>query len=421
MTQQHRTLRLGACIDGPGGHIASWRHPQTPADAQLDFAFHRRNAQTLERAVFDCIFVADVVALWGTDVEHLSRTARNEHLEPLALLSAYAATTEHIGLVATATTTYNEPYDLARKFASLDHLSGGRAGWNVVTSAAPWESRNFGFPEHMEHDLRYTRADEFVSVANRLWTSGAVPIEHSGRFLSVRGPLNVAPPPQGRPVIFQAGASPVGRAFAARHGEVLFTRHTQLSDAQEFYADMKSRAAANGRAPDTIQIWPGLQPIVAGTEAEAKDRLRQLQELMPDIVALRALQAQLGDIDLTEYPLDGPVPDLPVTNNSRSTAQRWIDLARRENLTLRQLSLRTAGDIVAGTPEQLADHMETMFTQGAADGFLVDFPCLPSSLDDFVEHVVPELRRRGLLRTSYVDGTLRDNLGLAESALAGVR
>ncbi|WP_167473414.1 LLM class flavin-dependent oxidoreductase [Nocardia arthritidis] len=421
MTQQQRTLRLGACIDGPGGHIAAWRHPRTPADAQLDFEFHRRNAETLESAVFDCLFVADVVALWGTDVEHLSRTARNEHLEPLALLSAYAATTEHLGLVATATTTYNEPYDLARKFASLEHISGGRAGWNVVTSAAPWESRNFGFPEHMEHDLRYARADEFVSVTNRLWTSGDEPIEHSGRFFDVRGPLNIAPLPQGRPVIFQAGASPVGRAFAARHGEVLFTRHPRLSDAQEFYADMKARAAANGRGPNTIQIWPGLQPIVASTEAEARDRLRELQELMPDIVALRALQAQLGEVDLTDYPLDGPVPDLPVTNNSRSTAQRWIDLAHREKLTLRQLSLRTAGDVVAGTPEQIADHMETMFSQGAADGFLIDFPCLPASLDDFVEQVVPELRRRGLVRTSYVDGTLRDNLGLAESTLAGAR
>ncbi|MER7015759.1 LLM class flavin-dependent oxidoreductase [Saccharopolyspora sp. NPDC000359] len=421
MAQPGRVLRLGASIDGPGGHIAAWRHPLTQADAQLDFGFHQRNAVTLERGVFDCIFVADVVALWGTDVEHLSRTARNEHFEPLALLSAYAALTEHIGLAATATTTYNEPYDLARKFASLDHLSGGRAGWNVVTSAAPWESRNFGFPEHMEHDLRYARADEFLSVANRLWTSGAEPVEHTGQFFSVRGPLNVAPSPQGRPVIFQAGASPVGRQFAARHGEVLFTRHTRLSDAQDFYADLKARAAEHGRPPESIQIWSGLQPVVASTEAEAKQRVRELQEVMPEIVALRALQDQLGDVDLTGYPLDGPVPDLPVNNRSQSTAQRWIDLAHREDLTLRELSLRTAADIVAGTPEQLADHMETMFTQAAADGFLIDFPYLPGALDDFVDHVVPELRRRGLVRTEYVEGTLRDNLGLTEALVGGVR
>lgn len=421
MTQPGRVLRLGASIDGPGGHIAAWRHPLTQADAQLDFGFHQRNAASLERGVFDCIFVADVVALWGTDVEHLSRTARNEHFEPLALLSAYAALTEHIGLAATATTTYNDPYDLARKFASLDHLSGGRAGWNMVTSAAPWESRNFGFPEHMEHDLRYARAEEFLSVANRLWASGDEPIEHTGRFFSVRGPLNVAPSPQGRPVIFQAGASPVGRKFAARHGEVLFTRHTRPSDAQDFYADLKARAAAHGRAPESIQIWVGMQPIVASTEAQARELLLELQELMPDIVALRALQDQLGDVDLTGYPLDGPVPDLPVNNRSQSTAQRWIDLARRENLTLRQLSLRTAADIVAGTPEQLADHMETMFTQAAADGFLIDFPYLPGALDDFVDHVVPELRRRGLVRNEYVEGTLRDNLGLTEALVGGVR
>ncbi|MFJ2189015.1 LLM class flavin-dependent oxidoreductase [Kitasatospora sp. NPDC087861] len=421
MARQPRVLRLGAIIDGPGGHIAAWRHPLTRPDAQLDFEFHRRNARTLERAVFDCLFVPDVVALWGTDVEHLSRTARNEHFEPLSLLSAFAAVTDHIGLAATATTTYNEPYDIARKFASLDHLSGGRAGWNVVTSAAPWESRNFGFDEHMEHDLRYVRADEFISVTNRLWSNGREPVDHTGRFFSVRGPLDVPSPPQGRPVIFQAGASPVGRDFAARHGEVLFTRHTRLADAQEFYADLKNRAAAYGRDPESIQIWVGLQPIVADTEAAARDRLRELQELMPDIVALRALQDQLGDVDLTGYPLDGPVPDLPVSNHSHSTAQRWIELARRENLTLRQLSLRTAGDIVAGTPEQLADHMESLFTQGAADGFIVDFPYLPGSLDDFVDHVVPELRRRGLVRTAYTDGTLRDNLGLTTASRVGVK
>lgn len=409
-----RTMHLGAIVDGPGGHVAAWRHPSTPADAQLDFAFHLRNVEALERGVFDCVFVPDVVAVWGTDVEHLSRTARNEHLEPLSLLSAYAATTENIGLAATVTTTYNEPYDVARRFASLDHLSGGRAGWNVVTSAAPWESLNFGYEEHMEHDLRYERADEFIQVTNALWKSGRLPIDFQGRYFSERNPLAMATPPQGRPVIFQAGASPVGRSFAARHGEVLFARHTRLSDAQEYYSDMKSRAAGLGRNPDNFQVWLGLQPIVASTEAEAKSILHELQSLMPDIVALRALQDQLGDVDLTGHPLDGPVPDIPVGGHSHSTAERWITLARRENLTLRELSLRTAGDIVAGTPDQLADHMETAFKQGAADGFIVDFPYLPESLLLFVEHVVPELRKRGLVRSEYLDGTLRDNLGIPD-------
>jgi FMN-dependent oxidoreductase (nitrilotriacetate monooxygenase family) len=416
MTHQghRRLLRLGAIIDGPGGHVAAWRHPLAPADAQLDFAFHLRNARTLERGVFDCLFVPDVVAVWGTDVAHISRTARNEHFEPLGLLAAYAAGTTHIGLAATATTTYNEPYDLARAFSSLDRLSGGRAGWNVVTSAAPWESRNFGRPEHMEHDLRYARAEEFLAVATRLWRGAGqdTPLDHHGEFFDVRGPLDVPPLPQTTPVIFQAGASPVGRAFAARHSEVIFTRHTRLADAQEFYADLKQRAERQGRSRDRIQIWPGLQPIVAPTETAARQRLRELQELVPDIVALRALQDQLGDVDLTGYPLDGPVPDLPVANHSHSTAERWISLARREGLTLRQLALRQTGDIVAGTPEQLADHMETMFTQRAADGFVVDFPYLPGALDDFVDQVVPELRRRGLVRDAYTDGTLRENLGL---------
>ncbi|MFJ8854816.1 NtaA/DmoA family FMN-dependent monooxygenase [Streptomyces sp. NPDC102437] len=427
MAHEGRVLRLGAIIDGPGGHVAAWRHPMAPADSQLDFAFHRRNAQALERGVFDCLFVPDVVAVWGTDVEHLSRTARNEHLEPLSLLAAYAAATEHIGLAATATTTYNAPYDLARKFASLDHISGGRAGWNVVTSAAPWESRNFGFPEHMEHDLRYARAEEFLSVARQLWTQETtsdgthrLPIDHEGEFFSVRGPLNLPPTPQGSPVIFQAGASPVGREFASRHGEVIFTRHTRLSDAQDFYADLKDRAVKHGRRPDGIQIWPGLQPIVGSTEAEAQERLHELQELVPDIVALRALQDQLGDLDLTGYPLDGPVPEIPASNHSHSTSERWISLARRENLTLRQLAMRQTGDIIAGTPEQLADHMESMFTQRAADGFIVDFPYLPGALDDFVDQVIPELRRRNLVRTAYTEGTLRDNLSLnAPLAAAG--
>ncbi|MET8361716.1 NtaA/DmoA family FMN-dependent monooxygenase [Micromonospora sp. NPDC005171] len=258
--------RSDGCGSGPSStapavHVAAWRHPAAPPDAQLDFAFHKRNAETLERGLFDCLFVPDVVAIWGTDVEHLSRTARNEHFEPLTLLAAYATVTEHIRLAATATTTYNQPYDIARAFASLDLISGGRAGWNVVTSAAPWESRNFGFAEHMEHDLRYERAEEFVAAAMRLWansgdaTAPGAPIDHAGDFFSVRGPLNLPRTPQGAPVIFQAGASPVGRAFAAAHGEVIFTRATRMSDAQEFYADMKARAVKAGRRPEDIQIW----------------------------------------------------------------------------------------------------------------------------------------------------------------------
>ncbi|MEU3409182.1 LLM class flavin-dependent oxidoreductase [Streptomyces sp. NPDC006670] len=416
MVHRKRTMKLGAIIDGPGSHIAAWRHPSTPLDAQLDFAFHLACARTLERGTFDCLFVPDVVAVWGTDVRHISRTARNEHFEPLGLLAAYAAGTEHLGLAATATTTYNEPYDIARRFSSLDHISGGRAGWNVVTSAAPWESRNFGFPEHMEHDRRYVRAEEFIGVTKRLWeqarTGVGPPAAAPGEFFDVRGPLNLPASPQGRPVVFQAGASPVGREFAARHAEVIFTRHTRLEDGQETYADLKRRVAAHGRDPERVQIWPGVQPLVAGTEEEARRLIGELHDLVPDIVAVRALQEQLGDVDLTRYPLDGPVPDLPASNRSSSTNRMWVSLARRENLTLRQLALRQVADFFAGTPEQVADHMEQGFTSRAADGWIVDFPHLPSSLDAFVDHVVPELRRRGLVQEEYAEGTLRRKLGL---------
>ncbi|MEU3838532.1 LLM class flavin-dependent oxidoreductase [Streptomyces sp. NPDC028635] len=412
MTSPPRRITLAGIIDGPGGHVAAWRHPATQADAQLDFAFHRRNAQTLERGLFDAVFIADIVAVWGTRLDSLCRTSRTEHFEPLTLLAAYAAATEHIGLCATATTTYNEPAHIARRFASLDHLSGGRAGWNVVTSAAPWESVNFGFPEHLEHGLRYARAEEFIDVVKRLWDSAGAPIGHHGEHFDVPGPLGLARPPQGRPVIIQAGSSPVGREFAARHAEVIFTRHNTLGDAQGFYADLKARVAQHGRDPEKVLVWPTLAPIVAATETEAKQRLEELQDLTHDHVALRTLQDFLGDVDLSAYPIDGPVPDIPYTNQSQSTTERLLTLARRENLSIRGLALRLMGDIVAGTPEQLADHMESWFTGRGADGFNIDFPYLPGSADDFVDHVIPELQRRGLYRTSYEGTTLRENLGI---------
>ncbi|WP_217245380.1 LLM class flavin-dependent oxidoreductase [Streptomyces sp. AC602_WCS936] len=415
MTTPRRRITLAGIIDGPGGHVAAWRHPATQADAQLDLAFHRRNAQTLERGLFDAVFIADIVAVWGTRLDSLCRTSRTEHFEPLTLLAAYAAATEHIGLCATATTTYNEPAHVARRFASLDHLSGGRAGWNVVTSAAPWESVNFGFPEHLEHGLRYARAEEFIDVVKRLWDSGEQPLGHRGEHFDVPGPLGLQRPPQGRPVIIQAGSSPVGREFAARHAEVIFTRHNALSDAQDFYADLKKRVAGHGRDPEKVLVWPTLAPIVAATEAEARQRLAELQDLTHDHVALRTLQDFLGDVDLSAHPIDGPVPDIPYTNQSQSTTERLVGLARRENLSIRQLALRLMGDIVAGTPEQIADHMESWFTGRGADGFNIDFPYLPGSADDFVDHVVPELQRRGLYRTSYEGGTLRENLGIQPS------
>ncbi|MFJ9249135.1 LLM class flavin-dependent oxidoreductase [Streptomyces sp. NPDC101776] len=435
-TQTPRRLTLGALVDGSGGHIAGWRHPDARPDGQLDFAFHADLARTLERGRFDALFVADVVAIWGHQLDSLSRTGRAEHFEPLTLLAALSLVTEHIGLAATATTTYNHPFHIARKFASLDHISGGRAGWNVVTSVVPLEAANFGRDSHLEHELRYRRADEFVQVVKGLWDSfddqavvrdkesgryydpaGLHTPHHRGEHFTVRGPLNISRPPQGHPVLFQAGSSATGREFAARHGEVLFTTQHEIGAAQDFYADVKARAAGFGRDPDHVLVWPGLTPLVAATETEARRRLAELQDLIHDDVARRLVQDNIGDLDLTGYPVDAPLPDIPDTNRSKSRRELLLKLAHDEKLTIRQLAHRfAAGSAVAGTPEQIADHIETWFHARAADGFNISFPYLPGPADDFVDHVVPLLQRRGLLRTEYEGTTLRENLGLPRPA-----
>jgi FMN-dependent oxidoreductase (nitrilotriacetate monooxygenase family) len=431
-----RRLSLGALVHGSGGHIAGWRHPLARPDGQLDFAFHAELARTLERGRFDAIFVADVVAIWGGQLDSLARTGRAEHFEPLTLLSGLSLVTEHIGLVATATTTYNHPFHIARKFASLDHLSHGRAGWNIVTSVVPLEAANFGRAEHLEHEQRYRRAAEFVEVVRALWDSfddGANVRDkaegryydpdrlrtphHRGEHFTVRGPLNISRPPQGHPVLFQAGASPTGRDFAAQYGEVLFTTAYTLDSARAGYAHAKAAAAGRGRDPRHVLVWPGLSPLVASTEAEARARVAELDALVHDDVARRLVQDNIGDLDLTGYPLDGPVPDTPPSNRSKSRRDLLLELARRDELTIRQLALRMSGGaIVAGTPEQVADHIETWFRAEAADGFNISFPYLPGPAEDFVDQVVPILQRRGLLPTGYAGGTLRENLGLPRPA-----
>ncbi|MFE2417063.1 LLM class flavin-dependent oxidoreductase [Streptomyces hokutonensis] len=435
-TQTPRRLTLGALVHGSGGHIAGWRHPDARPDGQLDFAFHADLARTLERGRFDALFVADVAAIWGHQLDSLSRTGRAEHFEPLTLLAALSLVTEHIGLAAKATTTYNHPFHIARKFASLDHISGGRAGWNVVTSVVPLEAANFGRDSHLEHELRYRRADEFVQVVKGLWDSfddtavvrdkeggryydpaGLHTPHHRGEHFTVRGPLNISRPPQGHPVLFQAGSSATGREFVARHGEVLFTTQHELGAAQDFYTDVKARAARFGRDPDDLLVWPGLTPLVAATETEARRRLAELQDLIHDDVARRLVQDNIGDLDLTDRPVDGPLPDIPDTNRSKSRRELLLKLAHDEKLTIRQLAHRfAAGSAVAGTPEQIADHIETWFHARAADGFNISFPYLPGPADDFVDHVVPLLQRRGLLRTEYEGATLRENLGLTRPA-----
>lgn len=438
MTRQKRKIRLGAFIPAHGHHVAAWRHPDAPADGGHDFAHYVRVAQTAERGLFDALFLADNSAVVGgierKDV--LSRTAAAGFFEPLTLHSALAAVTRNIGLVATVTTTYNEPYNVARKFASLDHISGGRSGWNLVTSADPTEASNYGLDAHAAHAQRYARAEEFIDVVTGLWDTwedGALlndkaagrkfdpdklhALDHQGAYYSVRGPLNIARPPQGHPVKVQAGSSEPGKALAARTADLVFTAQQTLEDAQAFYADVKGRLPAFGRQPDELLILPGIFPVVGRSEQEAQDKFAALQDLIDPLVGLSLLSVLAGDVDLTGYDLDGPVPELPETENWKSRQSLVLEAARRNGLTLRQLYLHIAGarghKQIVGTPAQIADLLETWFQHGAADGFNIMPPWLPGGLDDFVDLVLPELRRRGLFREAYEGRTLRENLGLS--------
>lgn len=437
MSQRKGHLRLGAFLYPTGHHIAAWRHPDSHAEAGRDFRHYVQLAQAAEAAKFDLIFLADGSGTRGDNVEFPSRTAHSyvAQFEPLTLLSALAAVTDRIGLVGTASTTFNEPYHIARKFASLDHISGGRAGWNLVTSSSAHEAKNFNFDEHLAHARRYERAVEFAEVVDGLWDSWDEDafvrdkaagryfdpakrhvLDHRGEFFKVRGPLNVERSPQGRPVVVQAGSSEAGKALAARTAEVIFTAQQTLADAVAFYADVKGRMAQYGREPDDLKIMPGVMPIVAGTQAEAQEKFEQLQALIDPTVGLALVSTLTGGFDLSGYPLDGPIPQLPETNASKSRQSLTIELARRENLTIRELYLRVAGARghwqLVGTPAQIADALEERFVHYGADGYNVMPALLPNSLDDFIRLVLPELRRRGLFRSEYEGRTLRENLGI---------
>ncbi|MCF5028702.1 LLM class flavin-dependent oxidoreductase [Pseudomonas syringae] len=438
MSTTARQMKLGAFLMATGHHVAAWRHPDVPADAGLDFKHYRHVARVAEAAKFDALFVADSVAAATGDIA--SRMASSDHFEPLTLLSALSAVTEHIGLIATATTTYNEPYHVARKFASLDHLSGGRAGWNLVTSDAAAEAQNFGRAEHVAHAERYSRAREFHQVVTGLWDSWADDaftrdkasgeyydparlhvLDHQGEHFRVKGPLNVARSPQGQPVVVQAGSSEVGRDLAAQTAEVVFTAQTSLASAQAFYADIKGRLRAFGRDADSLKIMPGVFIVVAETEALAKAKFESFQELVEPQVGVALLGRMLGNFDLSGYPLDGPLPELPLTDSGQRSRQKLLtELADQENLTLAQLGRRIAGGrghySLIGTPEQIADELQRWFEQGAADGFNVLVPHLPGGLQDVAQLLVPELQRRGLFRTEYEGTTLRENLGLQRPA-----
>ncbi|MFZ4963874.1 MULTISPECIES: LLM class flavin-dependent oxidoreductase [Pseudomonas] len=436
MTRRTDQLKLGAFLANSGHHVAAWRHPLAQADASLDFGHFKAIAQTAERGRFDALFVADVVALWGHHHDALSRTARAEHFEPLTLMSALAAVTTHIGLIATATTSYNEPYHIARKFASLDHLSGGRAAWNLVTSVVSDEAWNFGRENHIDHGDRYQRAEEFHDVVKGLWDSWdddafvrdkrsgqyfdpdkLHTLNHRGEHFRVRGPLNVARPPQGHPVLVQAGASEAGKTLAARVAELIFASHHDLSAAQAFYQDIKARAADFGRDPDHIKILPGVTPFIGETREQAQALFEEFQALIDPVLGLRLLADTLGDdIDLSGHDLDGPLPDTPVGQRG-SRRDKVLELARRENLSIRQLYLHLAGgNPVIGTPADIADSFEAWFQARACDGFNVFFPYYPGAIEVFVDQVIPLLQERGLFRREYAGRTLRENLGLPRPA-----
>ncbi|MFP6781580.1 MAG: LLM class flavin-dependent oxidoreductase [Gammaproteobacteria bacterium] len=430
-----RKMRLGAFMRPVSIHTAAWRYPNAYRDANFNFEHYQRFVSTLERGCFDAFFMADHLAVMNMPMAALKRSATVTSFDPLTLLPALAVTTKHIGLVATASTTYNEPYHVARKFASLDYISNGRAGWNVVTSANPHEAMNFGFDEHMEHDQRYDRAHEFYDVVTGLWDSWADDaflhdadsgiyfnpeklrvLDHKGPYLKVRGPLNVARPIQGWPVIVQAGASEAGRALAAETAEVVFGAANTLSDGKAYYADLKRRTTDFGREEDQLKVLPGAFIVVGETVAEALKKKNLLDSLVHPDSGIATLSVLLG-YDVSGLDLDKPLPKLTESNASKSGQKKLVDMARRDNLTVGQLAQFVGGSFsvleIVGTPKTIVDQMEEWFVSSACDGFNIMFPYLPEGLDDFVDKIVPELQRRDLFRREYEGITLRENLGLA--------
>jgi FMN-dependent oxidoreductase (nitrilotriacetate monooxygenase family) len=434
MSQGKRQLHLNLFIMGTGHHEASWRHPQAFPHLVTSIDYYQRLAQTAERGKMDSIFLAEKYRLLKTVQYRVI-----PQMEVFTLLAAISAVTNRIGLTATASTTYNEPYHIARKFASLDHISGGRAGWNIVTSTGNVTAQNFSREEHLGHRERYERGREFVEACKRLWDGWAEDslvidkesgiyadigkireAQFTGSHFSVRGALNIPRSPQTYPVLVQAGSSEDGKEFAAELAEVVFTVQHTMEGAIAFYADVKRRMKKYGRSESELKILPGIIPFIGDTEAEAKEKERELNELSVSAYGLQCLSDVL-EKDLSAYPLDGPVPleDLPAMHQIKGQQARfqlYVDLARRENLTIRELIIRTAGGrghfTFAGTPVQIADVMEKWLENGAADGFNLMPPLLPGGLDDFVDKVVPELQNRGIYRTEYTGRTLREHLGL---------
>lgn len=433
-----RTLRLGAFLFSVGHHMAAWRHPDVDPRDAVRFDHILRTTKAAEDAGFDAVFFADNVGLPGASLETLSRGPQAYYWEPLTLLAALATHTSRIGLIATVSSTYLPPYHLARKFAALDHLSGGRVGWNLVTSGSDAEARNFGLDHQLGHADRYARAREYVDIVRALWDSWeddahlfdvearrffdpakVQAIDHVGEFYAVAGPLQSGRPIQGHPVVVQAGSSEDGKNLAALSAEVVFTAQQDLGEAQTFYADLKARAASLGRSPDSLLVMPGLMPFVAETEDAARAWRDELQALVEPTAALRLLSGFLG-VDASDFDLDAPLPPLPPTEGWQSRQALFAAMTAREGLTVRDLIDRVVParghKVVVGTPATVADLMQEWFEEGAADGFNIMAPTLPVGLQTFNALVIPELKRRGLFEDRH-GPTLRDRLGLQRPAV----
>ncbi|GAB6928973.1 hypothetical protein JCM10914A_29560 [Paenibacillus sp. JCM 10914] len=426
---KQRQLKLGALLHGVGGGTSMWRHPDAQPDASVNFELYKQWVQKAEAGKFDLIFIADGLYINEKSIPHFLN-----RFEPISILSALAAVSTNIGLVGTLSTSYSEPFTVARQFGSLDKISDGRAGWNIVTSPLEGSALNYGKKEHPEHDKRYRIATEYLEVARGLWDSWEDDafvrnketgvffdpeklhtLNHEGEFFSVKGPLNIARSKQGQPVIFQAGASEVGKNYASKEADAVFTGHERVEDAVAFYQDVKSRAAGFGRNPDEVLIFPGIGPIIGNTPEEAERKYQEAASLVTIENALNYLGRFFEHHDFSQYPLDEPFPELG--DLGRNSFQSGTDKIKRDakekGLTLRQVALQSAtprGGFI-GTPEQVADKIQAWFEAGAADGFMIT-AAVPNGLEDFVDLVVPILQERGIYRTEYESDTLRGNLGL---------
>jgi FMN-dependent oxidoreductase (nitrilotriacetate monooxygenase family) len=438
-----RQLKLGLSCRYLGYHVAAWRHPDVPAGGAIRFEHFLDVTRKAEAEKIDMIFFADSVGVRDENLPagSAARSMKNAELEPITLLAALASCTTNIGLVTTASTSYNEPFHIARKYASLDHISHGRAGWNVVTSWSEQEAWNFNRDEHIDYDTRYAMADEFVDVVTGLWDSWEPDaflhdkhsglfydekklhvLNHVGKFYKVRGPLNSARTPQGRPIIVQAGASPQGRDIGARAADVIYSSAFSLEKAQAYYADMKARAVAYGRNPDELLIMPGVTFYIDETLEKAQAKQKAMEALIDPLIGLSIIHHSFGD--LTDCDIDGPVPE-PKNAKVRSIADNLYEMAQEKNMSIRDLYLAVAagnsGWTIVGTPETIVNELEAWLTKGGADGFNICPATLPGGMDDVSRFLLPELRSRGLFRSDYEGRTLRDNLGLPMPVFGDVR